>query len=112
MDDASDTPHGGCAVKVMRTSGRTTALLEGDLEVATACDVEDVLHAELEARPELLEVSLEGLEFLDSAGLRALLVLHRAAQTMSVHVSFVRPQGPVRRTLDFAKALDYLGISD
>src|SRR3712207_8591347 len=49
------------------------------------------------ARPELLEVSLEGLEFLDSSGLRVLLLLHRNASDIGVAVSIVRPCGPVRR---------------
>jgi anti-anti-sigma factor len=66
----------------------------------------------LHGRPDLLEVSLEGLEFLDSSGLRVLLLLHRNAGVIGVPLRFVRPRGAVRRTLEFAKALNYLGIDE
>jgi anti-anti-sigma factor len=103
---------GGCAVHVERDAERTTARLVGDLELASAWDVEEVLRRELNARPASLEVSLAGLDFLDSAGLRVLLILSRTAQSLGVPLRFTGPRGPVRRTLDFAKALDYLGITD
>ena len=74
--------------------------------------VEASLDEELRARPTALIVSLEGLQFLDSSGLRMLLLLHRNATRLRVPIRFVRPQGAVRRTLDFARALDYLGITD
>jgi anti-anti-sigma factor len=53
---------------------------------------------------------LEGLSFIDSSGLRAFLLLQRNAERLGVPIRFMRAHGAVRRTLAFAKALDYLGI--
>ena len=116
-DDASiaaaqaGTP-GSCAIALSRDDGKVVALLTGDLETNTSWDVERVLDEELRTRPDLLEVSLEGLDFMDSSGLRMFLLLQRNAERLGVPVRFTRPRGAVRRTLEFAKALDYLGIDD
>ena len=95
-----------------REDGVTRAVLRGDLDTSSAVVVERLLDDALRAGPSALSVSLEGLGFLDSSGLRMLLLLQRNAQRLGVPISFARPQGAVRRTLDFAKALDYLGITD
>jgi anti-anti-sigma factor len=100
----------GCDVEVRRGANSTVVELFGDLETASAPEIERILDGELLARPALLEVSLEGLSFLDSSGLRMFLLLKRNAQRLDVAMRFVRPRGAVRRTLEFAKALDYLGI--
>jgi anti-sigma B factor antagonist len=109
FDTDRDAP-GVCAVEVRRCDGVTSAVLVGDLDASSAPAIEAVLSDELHDRPDLLEVSLEGLEFLDSSGLRVLLLLHRNATHVGVPLRFVRPRGPVRQTLEFAKALDYLEI--
>ena len=101
---------GDCDVVVARAEDVTRALLRGDLETGCAWEVERVLDEELRLRPPLLEVSLEGLHFMDSSGLRVFLMLQRNAERLGVPLRFVRPHGAVRRTLEFAKALDYLGI--
>jgi anti-anti-sigma factor len=103
---------GVCAVDLRRLAGVTTAVLVGNLDASSASDVETTLSDALHGRPDLLEVSLEGLEFLDSSGLRVLLLLHRNAGVIGVPLRFVRPRGAVRRTLEFAKALNYLGIDE
>jgi anti-sigma B factor antagonist len=108
--DTDRDASGACAVEVRRCDGVTSAVLVGDLDASSAPAIEAVLSDELHDRPDLLEVSLEGLEFLDSSGLRVLLLLHRNATLVGVPLRLVRPRGPVRRTLEFAKALDYLEI--
>ena len=109
--DGCGIPHpDDCTIVVTRSDEVTKAALRGDLESACTWSVEQVLEDELQLRPALLEVSLEGLNFMDSSGLRVLLVLQWNAERLGVPVRFVRPRGAVRRTLHFAKALDYLGI--
>ena len=107
-----DVPKGMCGVEIAHVDGGMTAMLRGDLETSSSSDVETILADALQTRPAALEISLEGLDFLDSSGLRVLLLLQRNAEQLGVPLSFVRPRGAVRRTLDFAKALDYLGIRD
>lgn len=108
--EATDGPIGRCDITVTHTAKGTLATLSGDLETASAPDVERILDDALRANPQSLEISLEGLNFMDSSGLRSFLLLQRNAQRMGVPLRFVRPTGAVRRTLEFAKALDYLGI--
>jgi stage II sporulation protein AA (anti-sigma F factor antagonist) len=111
-DGQVDVPKGMCGVEIAHNDGAMTALLRGDLETSSSWDVETILADALQTRPSAFEISLEGLNFLDSSGLRVLLLLQRNAEQLGVPVTFVRPRGAVRRTLDFAKALDYLGIKD
>jgi stage II sporulation protein AA (anti-sigma F factor antagonist) len=108
--DVRPARGGDCDVVVTRTETVTRALLRGDLETGCASNVERVLDEELRLRPALLEISLEDLDFLDSSGLRVFLMLQRDAERLDVPLRFVRPKGAVRRTLEFAKAIEYLGI--
>jgi HptB-dependent secretion and biofilm anti anti-sigma factor len=110
--DLASATRGTCSVEWTRDAAASRATLIGDLEAASADRVEDVLRTELMTRPARLEISLRELEFVDSAGLRMLLVLQRNAQLLGVPLSISGPQGAVRRTLEFARALDYLGIED
>jgi anti-anti-sigma factor len=108
--DALDAPVARCDIEIHREVDATIAALSGDLEAASAPDIERILGDELQTRPRALEISLEGLTFMDSSGLRMFLLLQRNAQRLGVTLRFVRPRGAVRRTLEFARALDYLGI--
>ena len=103
---------GACTVHTERRTDGTSVELTGDLDTSSAPHVGDVLHDELARRPGALDVSLEGLDFLDSAGLRVLLIVQRSARQDGVELCYQRPRGAVRRTLEFARALDYLGIVD
>ena len=102
----------GIEVVVTRGATGTVVELHGDLETTAAWDVERLLDSMLRDRPPRIEVSLEALEFLDSSGLRVFLVTRQNAQRLGIPLIFSGARGAVRRTLDFAKALDYLGIVD
>ena len=110
--DTATAPVGRCDVAITRTPERSVAALSGDLETGSAWEVEKILDDELRSGASSMEVSLSGLGFVDSSGLRVFLLLQRNARRLGVPLRFVGPRGPVRRTLEFAKALDYLGIED
>jgi len=109
-ESGSADRSGGCHVVITRSHSGTVALLTGELETSCAWDIEKVLDDELRAHPRAVEVSLDGLTFIDSSGLRVLLLVQRNAQRLDVPLRFVRAVGAVRRTLEFSKAFDYLGI--
>src|SRR4028118_284871 len=79
---------GTCDIAIARLPDGTVALLTGDLETSSAWNVEQALDAALRERPAAVEVSLEGLSFMDSSGLRMLLQLQRSAQRLGVPLRF------------------------
>lgn len=67
LDVDVEQREGGCRVRVA-----------GELDAATANDLESAL-AEAAATGDLIEVDLGGVTFIDSSGLRALLVSQQSA---------------------------------
>lgn len=71
----------GLGITCTRTADACLVTLTGDVDAATAPDLRRVLLEWLD-HPEVAGVHLDlrGVTFLDSAGLTALVVAHRAAQ--------------------------------
>lgn len=67
-----------CAVARDGTAVRIT--VEGELDLASAGAVEELLRAPLEDGVERRILDLSGLTFMDSTGLRAILTAHGAAR--------------------------------
>ena len=55
----------------------------GELDMATADDLDDALTVAMECGPAVLLVDLEGLTFMDSTGVRVLFEAWERAQTCS-----------------------------
>jgi len=98
-----DTVDGGCTVTVT-----------GDVDVTSAPVLADCLQSML-ARPDLTAVDLDlsGVTFLNAAGLRVLVVAHRAARTtgtvLRVHAGRVRA---VLRPLEITGLTSTFAIDD
>lgn len=65
-------------VDVARNNGTTKVVLAGDLDLASAPAARKLLSKECEGRPKLLLIDVSALEFVDSAGLSALVRADRA----------------------------------
>jgi anti-anti-sigma factor len=89
-----------------------TVRLSGEIDCATAQQLQDVLCDQVRRSPESLVVDLADVTFLDCAGVGALLSVVRAARRAGVEMTARRPQPIVRRVLDLTRAGDQLPIAD
>ena len=77
--------------------------VEGEMTF-TDSDAFDGILRELEASSaKECRVDLEKLDFIDSAGLRLLLLLHRLAAQKGIDLTLSKPRGEVAERLSFAK---------
>jgi anti-sigma B factor antagonist len=101
------------SIDVAQLNGRTVLELTGELDLATAPELEGALHDRL-GNGESLVVDLRGLEFMDSSGVRALVAGHTAAKEAGCPFVIVRaPHGSeVDRVIDVSGIADVLGMVD
>jgi anti-sigma B factor antagonist len=74
--------------------------LEGELDMATADDLSEILR-ETERRGDPVVLDFEGISFMDSSGLRVLLEA-ASAEDVGTSVVIVHPTEQVRRVLDIS----------
>jgi anti-anti-sigma factor len=86
-------------VSVARTGSTVVVRLQGELDVATANHLDQVLRDLLTAadRPQRIVVDAEELAFLDASGLHPLLAVRRQLGDGSLRLRHARP--PVLRVL-------------
>jgi len=94
-----------------RTVSPTTVcvVVAGEVDLATA----PILRARLlgvihDQAPEVIDVDLTGVRFLDCAGLGALVAAHTAAAHTGCHLWITRPRPIVHRLLELTGLLDLL----
>jgi anti-anti-sigma factor len=90
------------AVERTTVAGRPGLTVRGDLDIATAPQLERAVDALLDAGLDALIVDLTPTTFLDSSGARELMRMSRkaAAAGVTLHVVAPRSNGPVRLTID------------
>jgi anti-sigma B factor antagonist len=79
--------------------GAVCVALRGELDFEHAYTFDEELRRVEAGRPPCLALDLDGLEFLDSAGLGRLLAVRRRARRDGRRLLLVRPGPPVRRLL-------------
>jgi anti-sigma B factor antagonist len=103
-----DAPVPGQLVIESRTEGKEVVLtLQGELDLTSAPVFEREARAAEATNPERLVIDLSGLEFMDSTGLRALLLARERAKSEGQHKLLLR-RGPrqVQRVLELTKTVD------
>jgi anti-sigma B factor antagonist len=103
---------GGFSISTAERDGRTVVLIRGELDLATAPDLEKVVHEHLDAGGEVV-VDLRELQFMDSSGLRVLVRAH-AAVGGEKRFLIVRPPpgGPIAKILAIAGVESQLDVVD
>ena len=86
------TPPEEFSISVAEIDGRAHVILRGELDLATAHELEQLLTERIDANQEVV-VDLRGLEFMDSSGIRVLVAAHTRAGRNGTRVFVVRP-GP------------------
>ena len=71
--------------------GRAHLSLRGELDLATAPELEELLNSRVDSGQEVV-VDLRGLEFMDSSGIRVLVAAHARAGRTGTRVIVVRPR--------------------
>jgi anti-anti-sigma factor len=87
------------------SGGRLEAVVRGDLDMDASFRFESELDRRLAgAGVDHLDLDLAGVEFIDSAGLGALLSTRERAEVRRIGFTISRPSPPVRRLLELTGA--------
>jgi anti-anti-sigma factor len=87
------------AIEVTSADGRSKVSVAGELDAASAGELEAALTAEVSAST-AVELDLGGVGFIDSSGLRALLVAQQAADDAGGSLVLVATTPAVDRLLE------------
>jgi anti-anti-sigma factor len=80
------------AMSVDDRDGRAYVTLRGELDIATAPELEQLVNERLDSGREVV-VDLRGLEFMDSSGIRVLVAGHTRAGRSGTRLVVVRAAG-------------------
>jgi anti-anti-sigma factor len=78
------------AISTSEIDGRAHLTLRGELDLATAPELEQLVNELLDAGQEVV-VDLRALEFMDSSGIRVLVAAHARAGRNGTRLFVVRP---------------------
>jgi anti-anti-sigma factor len=84
------TPPEEFSISADEHGGSVVLTLRGELDLATAPELERLVTERLEARQEVV-VDLRALEFMDSSGIRVLVAAHARAGRVGTRLVIVRP---------------------
>jgi anti-anti-sigma factor len=103
----------GFFITASERDGRTVVLIRGELDLATAPDLERVIVERLDAGDDVV-VDLRELAFMDSSGLRVLVAAHTRTEGGEQQFLIVRPPegSPVARILSIAGLERELNLID
>jgi anti-anti-sigma factor len=102
----------GLGMSLQRGSKRARVLLTGELDLSNAHRFAARL-AEAEAdEPEVIEIDVRGLSFIDSSGLRELFAANRRARESNRRLLLIKDSGPIERVLNLARVEDVIDVLD
>lgn len=104
----------GSLLEVRReTTGSTVAVvLRGELDITTLPRAEEEVQAAAQDRPATLVIDLSRLDFVDSSGIRLVLLADERARTAGRALAVRLGTGPARRVFDLLGLLDRLTVLD
>lgn len=115
----SDSPTTGASHGVTLTTStagvetsanEVTVTVSGELDMADADEVGEILTRAAAAGRAILRVDLSGLTFADSSAIKALLVGAKAAEANGVDYQLVNPHGNVQRLLSVTGLTEALTV--
>ena len=106
------TPN-GLTVDVVRDEAGLTAVLAGELDLATGQALVDEVSSAIDwSEPGVLTLDFAGISFCDSVGVSALVRLRQDCENHRWQLRIVNTQHPVRRMLvDFTGLGEYLNVA-
>jgi anti-anti-sigma factor len=104
MSDGAPNLH----VQADRDGDRLTIAVAGEIDTATSPEVERFVRESLDGDVKLVELDLAGVEFIDSSGLRALVVAQQTVSNAGGVLRVVRPSSQVERLFELTGLGDTL----
>ncbi|HEY7628178.1 MAG TPA: STAS domain-containing protein [Ilumatobacteraceae bacterium] len=95
---------------VETSANEVTVTVSGELDMADADEVGEILTRAAAAGRAILRVDLSGLTFADSSAIKALLVGAKAAEANGVDYQLVNPHGNVQRLLSVTGLTEALTV--
>jgi anti-anti-sigma factor len=86
-------------VRLLGDSVSRVVWLEGEVDLSTVALLVEALDVAIAERPEVLLIDLRNLTFLDSTGLRSLLVAQEACRAIDCRLLLTRGSRPVERLI-------------
>lgn len=90
---------------------RVTMRVVGEIDLATADEVERPLLELFDKWFAHVVVDLHDVTFMDSSGIRVLITAHQHAENLGARLSILVGASRIRQTLELSGAIDYLGVS-
>jgi anti-sigma B factor antagonist len=111
--DHADEPTTAVPLSLDTERDGTTAVVRvtGELDAYTSPQLTDICRALVDDDVRELRVDLGGATFIDSSGLRALLLGHRQARDAGGALRVVDASEPVRRLLEITGLTVQLGLA-
>lgn len=88
--------------EIKKDAGKTVFHVSDQLVAADRAEFDGVLPQIFSGGAGAIEVDMEGLTFMDSAGLGMLLTLREQGEKNGSSVTIVRPEGAVKEMLELA----------
>jgi anti-anti-sigma factor len=98
-------------IETSSTGSETTIKLAGELDSATCGDLVERFEQVLADAPGEIAVDLDEVTFIDSAGLRAIIVIERKASERNVGLTIRTPTGPVADLLQLTGVRENVMLS-
>jgi anti-sigma B factor antagonist len=103
---------GALKIESHREGDTLLVVLSGELDLASAPDLERELQAGEQIAPTRLVIDLSGLGFMDSTGLQALLRARERANEAGYALSLRRGPHQVQRVFELTKTVDAFTFDD
>jgi len=94
--------------------GRVTFTPRGELDLATAPELEDKVLTAVRDASQPVILDLRELTFMDSTGVRTIVAAHQTAESSGCELRVVRParESPVSRVIEISGIDEALGLVD
>ena len=100
------------SIAIEERDGAVHVALSGELDISTAQQLEDDLKRVEAARPELIVLDLRDLSFMDSTGLRLLILADQRAKEEGRRFAIGRGNEMIQRVLHITRLDERLDIVD
>jgi anti-anti-sigma factor len=97
-------------IDVSREGERVVLRLDGELDLASVPLLESELEGATQDDPATIVLDLRGLEFIDSTGLRAILLLDKRSTERGATLALVRGSPQVQRLMTMTRVDEHLKI--
>ena len=106
-----NTTDEGLRVEIAPDRERVTVRVVGEIDLATAPEIERPVVELLDSGFEHVVLDLHGVTFMDSSGIRVLISTHQHAEARGARLSITIGTSRIRQTLELSGAFDYLAVS-